>query len=99
MKEFITNNVDKFKRYPIPFIALLFMGLYANELTENREDYRNCQEELKRKDQELAAEKEYTRNLNGQLMEYAFKIRMMSEETDSIIRRETERNVNKLLRR
>lgn len=99
MKEFITNNFDKFKRYPIPFIALLFMGLYANELTENREDYRNCQEELKRKDMELAAEKEFTRNLNGQLMEYAFKIRMMAQTPDSLIRQETEQNVNKILRR
>lgn len=99
MKEFITNNFDKFKRYPIPFIALLFMGLYANELTENRQDYRNCQEEVKRKDQELAAEKDYTRQLNHQLMEFAFELRMIQSTTDSSLRKETQRDVNKILRR
>lgn len=99
MKEFITNNFDKFRRYPIPFIALVFMVLYANELTENRQDYRSCQEELKRKDQELAVEKDYTRQLNSQLMEYAFELRLRQSTADSTLRAETQRDVNKILRR
>lgn len=99
MKEFITTNFERFKNYPIPFIALLVLWLYVNELTENREDYRNCQEEVRRKDQELAAEKEYTRKVNEQLMEFALEFRMRTQLADSAIRRDTERNVNKILKR
>jgi len=100
MKEFVLQNFDKFKKYPIPFIALVFIALYINEASENREDYRNCQSELKRKDIELSAAHERDRQTNQLLMEYAFELRMVRErhgESDSTIKKETQSNVKKIL--
>ncbi len=98
MKEFILQN---FKKYPIPVIAVVLLYLYINELSENREDYRNCQQEIKRKDVVLAAAAERERTLNETLIEFAFEIRMRKEksDSDSVIRLETQRNVKKLLNR
>ena len=98
---FVLQNIDKFKKYPIPFIALVFIALYFHEASENREDYRNCQSELKRKDIELAAAHERDRQTTQQLMEYAFEIRMFREgrgDSDSTIKKETQQNVNKILK-
>ncbi|HWK58099.1 MAG TPA: hypothetical protein VNQ80_12205 [Parapedobacter sp.] len=101
MKEFVLQNLDKFKKYPIPFIALVFIGMYIHEASENREDYRNCQSELKRKDVELSAAHEQVRQTNEQLLDYAFQIRMYREgrgESDSTIKKETQSNVKKILK-
>lgn len=99
MKEFILQN---FKKYPIPVIAVVLLYLYINELSANREDYRNCQEDIKRKDIALAASAERERRMNETLMEFAFEIRMNKEKeknADSVIKSETQSNVKKLLNR
>ena len=102
MKEFFTSpSFERFRKYPIPFIALFFMWMYFNELSDNREDYRNCQADVKRKDMELEAARERERRTNEQLLNYAFEIRMYREgrsESDSVIKNETKQSVNKILK-
>lgn len=95
MKEFVLKN---FLRYPVPVIAVVLLWLYIKEVSDNREDYQNCQSEIKRKDLALAAAAERERKLNETLMEFAFEIRMHNSAGDSVIRKETQDNVKKLLR-
>jgi len=99
MKEFVLQNIDKFKRYPITFVALLFIYLYFNELSANKEACETCQSDLKQKDIQLAASAERERRMNDLLLEFAFQIRMLKQSSDSTIRKETEQNVNKILKR
>lgn len=96
MKEFILQN---FRKYPIPVIAVVLLYLYINELSANREDYQNCQAEIKRKDIALAASAERERKMNEMLMEFAFELRRNKENSDSTLKSETQSNVNKLLKR
>jgi len=98
MKQFILDNI---KKYPITVVAVVLLYLYINEVMANKESYRNCLEDVKRKDAEIAMYQESNRRDKEMLLEYALEIRegAKRQQSDSLLRSETEQNIKKIMRR